>query len=942
PLKNSARRAAPVTAQAAKAPEPPPGVHLKPVDPRLKVTLIDRSPDQVYMGVQVDRDGHVFVGGREGVFVFETQGNDKFAPRQEILRFPQDSIIMGLEFRDDDLFVLTCNALYRVPRGRVQRTDLKPERILWGLPLDLHVSFHCLAWGPDGKLYITHGDPWLGLGDWSRPDHWGHWILYSRGKGESGGGKAGEPGASATGVLPAPRLSKVDKSWRETPFCGQGAVLQFDVDTGAIEVFATGLRGPVGLAFDDCGVLITNDNDHESRADQYAPARLLHVVKGIDFGWPRGWMASKTPDRFDLIEPMCDLGRGVPCDLAAYPFFVPDKLVGQLVHCRWDRHSVTTIDLPYARYSGAVERTLLQGAENCRPVGIAVGSTGEMFVTSVYMTGNMAAPYCQSDLCLVTFDDSVKPFRSTATVRGTGCLPETPYERQLSVNRTFSKIAPREYAQHFSKASSVEHRIRLTLGIGRRLTVPPVDYVPPADLPLVYPQESSFFKRKQKFWGSEEAVDLADFARIGSFTIAQRWKTLPHTDDEEKLFALLVTALDDKSDAVRLQAAYYLSLLNDARSEPLVEETRRDVLLKRLAAGKSLAVRDAWRLGPWPDGEDTELRKPHPPELGTLDLSASYQAGKRSIAWESSAEGLRIGHASEKEGERISTYFAFRATSGTRQKALATFVFDRPSKLFVNGSDCGPRVEIAPPGEFRSTEDNELRQWPAATAWIVDLQPGSNELLLRVQTDSADVRKLVHHGQSFHLSLESAEALEISVPEKLDSGVLAARLRDASAAGGVQPIGAEFLSLDWTKEHLSGDAAAGRKLFGTLGCAKCHAIVPDQKSAGAPSLFEARRRFTVPHLVESLLLPSRQVAEPFRAQQITTDDGLTLTGLVTAETTENVELLLPDASRRTLAKKQVEERTPTTLSPMPQGLIKTPDELRHLLAYLLSERPLPP
>src|SRR6185295_3018130 len=88
--------------------------------------------------------------------------------------------------------------------------------------------------------------------------------------------------------------------------------------------------------------LFTNDNDHESMADRYAPAKLLHVTTGIDFGWPRGWMASKSPDRFDLIEPVCDLGRGAPCDLMFYdrPLFA-DICNQRLLMCRWDRHSVT-------------------------------------------------------------------------------------------------------------------------------------------------------------------------------------------------------------------------------------------------------------------------------------------------------------------------------------------------------------------------------------------------------------------------------------------------------------------------------------------------------------------------------------------------------------------------------------------------------------------------
>lgn len=163
---NPARRAA--AAVPGKASEPPAGVHLKPIDARLKATLIDRSANDVYLGVKVDATGNVFVGGREAVFVFEPDGNG-YAKRRELLRFPPDSIIMGLEFRNDDLYVLTDNALYLVPEGRVRRDNLQPQRILWGLPLDLHVSFHCLAWGPDGDLYLTHGDPLLQYGDWRGP-----------------------------------------------------------------------------------------------------------------------------------------------------------------------------------------------------------------------------------------------------------------------------------------------------------------------------------------------------------------------------------------------------------------------------------------------------------------------------------------------------------------------------------------------------------------------------------------------------------------------------------------------------------------------------------------------------------------------------------------------------------------------------------------------------
>jgi hypothetical protein len=67
-----------------------------------------------------------------------------------------------------------------------------------------------------------------------------------------------------------------------------------------------------------------------------------------------------------------------------------------------------------------------------------------------------------------------------------------------------------------------------------------------------------------------------------------------------------------------------------------------------------------------------------------------------------------------------------------------------------------------------------------------------------------------------------------------------------------------------------------------------------------------------------------------------------LSGLVIGETASEIELLLLNASRRKIAVAEIDERIASDTSPMPQGLVKTPQELGDLLAYLLSDRPKPP
>jgi putative heme-binding domain-containing protein len=93
----------------------------------------------------------------------------------------------------------------------------------------------------------------------------------------------------------------------------------------------------------------------------------------------------------------------------------------------------------------------------------------------------------------------------------------------------------------------------------------------------------------------------------------------------------------------------------------------------------------------------------------------------------------------------------------------------------------------------------------------------------------------------------------------------------------------------------------------------------------------------VPYLVESVLFPSQQLSPVFKGTLVVTKDGDTLSGLVVGETAESVELLLLDATRRTINKSTIADRQTSKTSPMPQGLVKTPEELRDVLAYLLGQ-----
>ncbi len=54
---------------------------------------------------------------------------------------------------------------------------------------------------------------------------------------------------------------------------------------------------------------------------------------------------------------------------------------------------------------------------------------------------------------------------------------------------------------------------------------------------------------------------MRTLGRIGMFTVAEHWNAAKHSAEQETLFALLRERLADPSESVRLQAAYFLSLL---------------------------------------------------------------------------------------------------------------------------------------------------------------------------------------------------------------------------------------------------------------------------------------------------------------------------------------------------------------------------------------------
>jgi len=984
------------------------------VDPELKIVKLDYSADESFLSIRADTAGRLFVGCREALFVYEPDDTGGYEARKLLYRFPPDTWVNDIEIRGNDVYCMTPAALYLLPGARLERENIRPKRLIWGTPVDLHVTYHGLAWGPDGDLRFTSGDPLLTFGDFkNRPDHWGHWNVYTQPEGTA------------------------------VPFTGTGGFYRCRPDGSGFQVIAQGTRGSCGLAFDERWNLFSNDNDHESIPSSYVPGRLLHVTPNANFFWPRGWMASKTPQRADLLETMfTGMGRAVPVGQTYYnESYLPEKYRHNLLVARWGQRRIDRYPIsPRGASFKAEEFPFLVGSGAARPVGVAVGRGGRVFAAISHLPANAHSPKYASDLIMITRKDDSPPHRfdpyDAPTVkpdrlwnelscdswwrrqrahveiaRRGGVLLDEAVERleqcvapdpainhlpwlagmsgqpraaellselthhsdsdarlqtlgaladfsQLKASRDIFVEALADASTQIQRAAihgidrtpgpvpaavlkgparstdtylrqgaaffvaergtlqqirtlctsdDAAGRLAGILSAGFRLTVPATDSEPPQDLTLSVRRTGGIWDAKAVVKYANETVDLDKLGRLGSFTTAGWWQHAKQDAEPRALYDLLVARLSDADDRNRLQAAYFLSLLNDAGSNPLVEKVYHDDLAGHLAAAPLKPITQAWLVGPFsPDDRSKEITNAI--EAGPIELSAEYASARRQLKWvtRSTKRAFELPQNADSQPGSFSYLYIRLQSLQPAPAELVTSKFDRVA-VWHNGS-------------LVSSENNAH----------FDLQPGSNDILVRVE--AADSFSPVT------LQFRSTASVEATLPEDLGLGSLAERLKQNAADPNRQQNLDEFLAIDWKNDFGKGDPVRGAKLFGAdgLSCIKCHGILPGQDGNGAPSLMNTSKRFTVSHLVESILLPSKQIAPVFRATLIVTVEGKSLTGLVVEEDDNALVLLLPNGTRQMIDQDDVEERKLQQMSPMPNGLVKTPDELRDILTYLYS------
>ncbi|NUO74423.1 MAG: sorbosone dehydrogenase family protein [Lysobacter sp.] len=266
----------------------------------------------------------------------------------------------GMALVGDTFYVANADAVVRVPyRSGDTRIDAVPTKLsdLPGAPRNHHWTKSLLASRDGAKLYV-------GVGSNSN---------------------IGENGMDIE--------------------AGRAAIHEIDIKTGQGRVYASGLRNPVGLAWQPRGgALWAVANERDELGDELVPDYLTSVREGAFYGWPYSYYGAHVDARVKpqnpalvakAIAPDYALGAHVAAlGLAFYdgkllpPRYADGAFIG--LHGSWNRKPPSGYKLAFVPFAngqpaGPMQDVLTgfldeQGQARGRPVGVAVDGQGAVLV----------------------------------------------------------------------------------------------------------------------------------------------------------------------------------------------------------------------------------------------------------------------------------------------------------------------------------------------------------------------------------------------------------------------------------------------------------------------------------------------------------------------------------------------------------------------------------
>jgi putative membrane-bound dehydrogenase-like protein len=380
---------------------------------------------------------------------------------------------------------------------------------------------------------------------------------------------------------------------------------------------------------------------------------------------------------------------------------------------------------------------------------------------------------------------------------------------------------------------------------------------------------------------------------------------LAQMPDKRALSAYL-TGLSSKNADLRKACREAIASLRDEVVPTLEQLAKRNeipvaALTELREVYSSFVPVRSWRvIGPFPrDG------KTHPPQT-EQKFDSSYKGAEKDVKWQTMpADAKQHGRvnlaARLHPNQQVVAYAYAEIGSSSARDATLLCGSDDTITIWLNG---------------KKVHDHQSdRGW------------NFNQDKVAVHLDKGKNRLLIQCGNS-----GGPWEFSVAVSGEVD--------RYAFLKGGAQKFDLETFRAYARKNK--GDAERGRKLFMDLkglACIKCHAVGGQGGQVG-PDLAGIGLRYNREDLMTSILEPSKVIAQGYETIVIETTKGQTLTGVFKGESGDAVNLTDAEGKPHRVAKNDIEERTFSPVSTMPNGLSDgmTLQDFTDIIAFLEARR----
>ncbi|MBL6707481.1 MAG: discoidin domain-containing protein [Planctomycetaceae bacterium] len=690
-----------------------------------------------------------------------------------------------------------------------------------------------------------------------------------------------------------------------------GGIVRVRPDGTEMEIHNWGQRNILDVCIDPYMNIFTRDNTNDGGGWDI---RLSHLLQSGEYGYPSLYLNFTE----ESMPPLADYGGGSGCGaMFFHDLRWPEQFSNTLYTCDWGTSNVYRHNLPAngATFDPHQEVFL----KIPRPTDIDVDGSGRMYVSS-WKNGKFAydGPNVGFVAQITPIDFTPKPFPQLDKLD----------EKQLVGLLSSPSAVVRQHSQleilrrHGAEFSSRKGKqVQTTISEGEliaskhapaeiaivELTVLATDPTAP-----LHGQVAAIYTLNQL--AGESARDL--LLKVSEDADVREHALRALTDRKAGLDKLplepFIAALRDENPRVRGQALICLGRIGRAEAgEAILPLTARASYQPKPTAEPLYKQADPGRV--IPHLAVRALQNSNSVEACLKALEGPYSAG---ALW-----ALKYMHNEAAVSGLIKSLSSVR-NSETRQEILTTLIRLYFREGDYTGGWWGTRPDRTGPYYDRKTWEQSERIASAVKTFLLQADPKTLELASQqLAAHKVEIAGLPTVATTASKG-EPEMAIELAKADPNDPNLIA----------NLSPEIATYRAL-----NTEGDAKRGEPLFRKQACVACHTTANGQTPKG-PHLVDIGKRYKKAELVESILNPAAKIAQGFDTYLFVMDSGKIVTGFVSGESADEVQVRQTNGIAMSLKKDDIEIRQQKKESMMPVGIANnlTPEQLADLVAYLQS------